>query len=143
MAENVKKGLFTQFFSTYTDSMFAQLLHYCNFKQLDQGELLYDRGTPCDYFYFLITGELKLTFCEDNETTCKFNEAGIMFGFRDSKAQHSDFANATQPNTQVLAIPLFIYKDIITQTQLKAANKKIDFLVRFGPAFRTVEFSLI
>ena len=43
----------------------------------------------------------------------------------------------------VLEIPMFVYKEIITQTQIKTANSKIDFLIRFGPAFRSVETELI
>jgi hypothetical protein len=36
----------------------------------------------------------------------------------------------------VLEIPSQIYREIITQSQLSVAQKKINFLRRFGPAFR-------
>jgi hypothetical protein len=61
----------------------------------------------------------------------------MIFGFRDA-CVHEDFATAKVADTLVLEIPSQIYREIITQTQLRAAEQKVDFLRRFGPAFRTV-----
>jgi hypothetical protein len=43
---------------------------------------------------------------------------------------------AKEANTEILAIDLAAFKQIITQTQLVNAEQKIEFLLRYGPAFR-------
>lgn len=60
----------------------------------------------------------------------------MIFGFRDAESERNDYATSKQADTEVIEIPCFAYKEIITQTELKLATDKIDFLLRFGPAFR-------
>lgn len=63
-----------------------------------------------------------------------------MFGFKNQGDEsHEDAASATKPDTITLEIPTFIFKEIMKQTELDIAQRKIDFLLRFGPTFRQQE----
>lgn len=78
--------------------------------------------------------------CEGGATI--IYESGSLFGFKNEN-EHEDFATAKVNNTTVLEIPTFIFGEIIKQTALEISAKKIDFLVRFGPAFRSCDLGLI
>lgn len=145
LTETIKKGGLKDAFKQYSDTMFSQLLHYCKYTMLQKGGILYEKDKPCDDFYVLINGEVGVNrkINEDESINASF-VTGSMFGFGNQGDEvHDDFATAKLPCTIVLEIPTFIYKEIIKQTELDIANKKIDFLLRFGPAFRSCELELI
>lgn len=116
LAESTKKGLFAQFFGTYSDTMFAQLLVFCKFRELQRGSILYERGHQSSEFYYVFNGEVHLAIDENGEKATRTIEAGMIFGFREYLQASNDFATAKQPDTQVIEIPSFIYREIITQT---------------------------
>lgn len=47
-----------------------------------------------------------------------------------------DFAIASKENTEILVFNTTVYKEIISKTLQNQAEKKIDFLLRFGPKLR-------
>jgi CRP-like cAMP-binding protein len=96
--------------------MFAQLLVYCKFHELVRGGILYEKGKLTSEFYCVVNGELHLTINDNGEKATRTIEAGMIFGFREYYQESNDFATAKQPQTQVIEIPSFVYKEIITQT---------------------------
>jgi CRP-like cAMP-binding protein len=96
--------------------MFAQLLVYCKFHELDRGGILYEKGKLTCEFYCVVNGELLLTIDDNGEKANRTIEAGMIFGFREYYYESNDFTTAKQPQTQVIRIPSFVYKEIITQT---------------------------
>ena len=98
--------------------MFAQLMLHCRLKQLGRGGILYDKGNLSDCFYFVLKGDVHVTMLDGKETRpTKTMEEGMIFGFRDSCLSRDDFATSKQADTEVIEIPSFQYKEIITQTQ--------------------------
>jgi hypothetical protein len=91
----------------------------------------------------VFNGEIHLAINDNGEKATRTIESGMIFGFREYQQVSNDFATAKQPNTQVIEIPSFIYREIITQTQLRIANLKIGFLMRFGPSFRQAGLEMI
>lgn len=67
MKKHTKRGMFGQYFSNFTKTMFGQLLHYCRMRQLKQGDILYKSdGTQTNTdFYFLLTGAITLTMINE------------------------------------------------------------------------------
>lgn len=71
-------------------------------------------------------------------------DESTFFGFRDSSGNvRNDFATAISKQTEVIQISTVKYKEIITKTQLTTAEKKIDFLITYGPAFRQLSRQMI
>lgn len=82
----MKKGQYQQFFSTYTVTMFAQLLLHCKLNTLPRGGILYSKGDLSDHFYYVLKGELHQTFLDEKELRAtRTMEAGMIFGFREKE----------------------------------------------------------
>ena len=114
-------------------------------RELTVGGILYAKGDQSDYYYFVLKGNLHLTVLEGAEMKfSKTVDESTFFGFRDAPGMtRNDFATAISKVTEVLQISTVKYKEIITQTQMSAAEKKIDFLVRYGPGFRSLGRQMI
>ena len=71
-------------------------------------------------------------------------DESTFFGFRDANGTNrNDYATAMSAKTEVLQISTVKYKEIITKTQMTTAEKKIDFLITYGPAFRHLSRQMI
>jgi len=79
--------------------MFAQLLVYCKFRELQRGGILYEQGHQSSEFYYVFNGELHLAINDEGEKVTRTIEAGMIFGFREYQQAINDFATAKQPDT--------------------------------------------
>lgn len=71
-------------------------------------------------------------------------DEGTFFGYKESQGQErNDFATSSAVNTEVFVWNSLVYRSIITQTQQSQADKKVDFLLRFGPKLRDAGRSMI
>ena len=66
------------------------------------------------------------------------------FGLREeSSLQRNDYARAVSEKAEVLKINRELYDSIVKKTQISESEKKIEFLVRYVPRFRSVARKLI
>jgi hypothetical protein len=106
--------------------------------RVDKNYPLYNKGDSSDFFYFVLRGQLHLMVTENNQAKfSKTVDEGSFFGMKEIQNQErNDFANASQTDTEILVFNSVIYKTIITKTLQSQADKKIDFLLRYGPKLR-------
>ena len=64
-------------------------------------------------------------------------DEGTFFGMKETQNQErNDFANASQTDTEILVLNSVVYRTIIAKTLQSQADKKVDFLLRYGPKLR-------
>jgi CRP-like cAMP-binding protein len=110
----------------------------CKLITVEQNHQLYNKGDSSDFFYFVLRGQLHLMVTENNQNKfSKTVDEGTFFGMKEIQNQErNDFANASQANTEVLVFNSIVYKNIITKTLQSQADRKVDFLLRYGPKLR-------
>ena len=80
-----------------------------------------------------------MTMLESDDKTTKIIEEGQFFGFRNKPSEmRNDFVTAKSNLTEVIQIDNLKFQSIFSKAQLALASEKIEFLIRFVPALRSI-----
>jgi len=123
--------------------------------QIPKENFLYKKGDSSRSFYFMLRGKLELLVDSSHGTVgqqqnplefklSKVVDENEFFGFKQfCDEQRNEYARAVTDNVEILEIEKDAYEQIVKQTQLSVSEKKIDFLMRYVPKFRSVARKLI
>lgn len=134
-------------FSSYNETMFAQLLLFSQSLTYQKGEFLYQSGDHGNIFYFVIEGSIEIIGKSVNSDDFKFLksvEPNQYFGLKtEYREARSDYARVTSDACKVMQLDTQKFYDIVSKTQLSACEKKVEFLNRYVPKLRNLPRRLV
>lgn len=107
-------------------------------RDLQIGEALYQKGDTSTFFYFVLVGRMHMTLLDSESKSTKTIEAGQFFGFTNKPDTiRSSFATAQSSPTKVIQLDTKKFQELLTRAQVHDAMRKIDFICRHLPGFRS------
>ena len=121
-----------KFFEGIDSNVINEIKQGCSAKTFEEGDTIFEKGSPADFLYFLEQGSIDLFLKEKDMTLCTLEQPGEVFGWS-SIVENGIYTSTSicRAKTSVLRIPKNKVEEIFNNNT-KAA---VEFYRRLGSIF--------